>query len=394
MPKDGSAKNQPLVVAYFGCDKPWAVIQNRAARRRNTAILEALAAHEFVARVLVFNYVLRSQLLRRLYASLSNRQTQVVDVFITNIFPEHWGAFWRRANRWLMSCMIWWQAGRLSGFRLVVWSYWPEGFKVAQRVALKGSWVFDADHDLVHDENQSAGKRADVEAVLAEVIQKADVIVAAARSALKWFEEHGARRVFRLRNGVALSRIQERNNVARGAKPIPRIGYVGVLSKWVDFELLMKLALARPDWKFIIGGTPYRAELPAGLRNIKNVEWIGDVPAEDLHAVLATFDVALGLNRRELWLDTDSMKLFDYLAAGVPVVTTRFHDHLDADFRGLLEFGETASEFASHIERILGRDEESHQGWNVRRRKFIEQNTWDMRADEAVRFLTELESAC
>ena len=207
----------------------------------------------------------------------------------------------------------------------------------------------------MHDENRSAGKLVEIEKVLTEVIQKVDVVVAAARSALQWFEERGARNVFRLRNGVAPGRIQECSKVARAAGTTPRIGYVGVLSKWVDYELIRELAMSRPDWKFVIGGTPYRTELSAGFASMENVNLIGEVPQENLLSVLATFDVALGLNRRESWLDTDSMKLFNYLAAGVPVVTTRFHDDLDTDFGGLLEFGETASEFVSRIETILGR---------------------------------------
>ena len=106
-------------MAYFGSDGPWTAIKARAARRRNTAILEAFANNELVARVVVFNYVLRFQLIRPLWASLLKTQSKVEDVFITNVFPERWGAFWQRCNRWLMEMMIRWQTASLKGFELV-----------------------------------------------------------------------------------------------------------------------------------------------------------------------------------------------------------------------------------------------------------------------------------
>lgn len=364
-------------VAYFGCDGPWASVQARAARRRNTAILEALVNDESVARVLVFHYVFRFQLIRPLLASLFKGRRKVEDVFIKNILPERWaGSFCRRCNQRLMPLLIRWQAGSLDGLRMIVWSYWPEGFTVARRVGLEGLWVFDADHDLAHDENESAGKLAEIEKVLTEVIQTVDVVTAASRSALKWFEEHGARRVVRLRNGVAPARIQERGAAARTAGTAPRIGYVGMLSKWVDYELLCGIIAARPDWQFVIGGPAYRAELPARLERFRNVEFIGEVLPEALPRVLATFDVALGLYRSGPWQDVDSMKLFDYLGVGVPVICNDYHSALGEDFDGLVELAKGVEDFVEKIERVLNRDEDARKEWDARRRRFVASHTW------------------
>jgi len=303
--------------------------------------------------------------------------------------PERrWFPLSRWVNRWLYRAQIVLQTGRLPTRDWVVWCYWPAGFLFAKGLNLPGRWVFDADHDILRDDNRSAGTEDEIKQVLGDVVRKADLVVAASRSMLEWFKQNGARRCLFLRNGVDPRRF-ERRPLARNSR-LPRIGYVGTLSRWMDYFLLQEIAAMRPQWRFIIAGSVYRAKVPTALTDSLNVEFVGKVSADQVPEFLATLDIALGLYRKGPGSDVDSMKLFEYLAASVPVVTTPFHDFLEVDFEGLLEFAEDAPAFVNAVETVLGRDESSQEQWRGRCRDFVERNTWRTRADQALSLLQTL----
>jgi glycosyltransferase involved in cell wall biosynthesis len=389
MSNPDAANQLPFTLLYFGCDGPWIKVRPRAARRRNTAILQALGNNESVARVLVINYELRAKLPRELVAG-PKKDGKILDVFITNVFPERWGPFWQKCNRWLISVMIHLQAGPVPKDHLVVWSYWPNGFELAKRVGLGGTLVFDADHDLLHDPNQTAGRPEHLEPVLRECAKKADLIVAASRSMLEWFRQNGASQTARLRNGVDPARFPSRRKTQNSGRP--RIGCVGWLSNWFDFGLLGDLVTARPDWSFIVAGPTHRTSLPQELTTCKNIDFAGAISPADLPNLLASFDVALALYRSDLHLDMDSMKLFEYLAAGVPVVSSPFHDYLAQDFEGLLKLATDAQSFEQKIQEILEWDEATRIVWQERCARFVLHNTWSDRADEVIRLLRTIVS--
>jgi len=104
--------------------------------------------------------------------------------------------------------------------------------------------------------------------------------------------------------------------------PRPIIGYVGVVGEWVSLELLASLAKSRPDASIVMIGPMFTSRGPcAGL---PNVHWLG----EKDHAVLANylrfFDVGLiPFKNVPLTHHANPIKLYEYLAAGTPVVSTR-----------------------------------------------------------------------
>jgi len=100
----------------------------------------------------------------------------------------------------------------------------------------------------------------------------------------------------------------------------PVLGYLGVLSDYLDFELLRAAALRRPDWSFVLIG-PATCPLTT-LRGLPNLHLLGPRPYALLPAYCAGFDVGLipfRLNR--LVRAVNPIKLREYLAAGLPVVT-------------------------------------------------------------------------
>lgn len=103
--------------------------------------------------------------------------------------------------------------------------------------------------------------------------------------------------------------------------PRPIFGFVGVVGDWVDVELATELARQRPDASVVMIGPATRPLGPATL--LPNLHWLGPRNHKLLPNYLRSFDVGLIPFRQvPLTHNANPIKLYEYLAAGVPTVST------------------------------------------------------------------------
>lgn len=109
----------------------------------------------------------------------------------------------------------------------------------------------------------------------------------------------------------------------RSFEPPVRIGYVGALTSWFDADEVARLAAARPAWRLLLAGRVEDARVRA-LGRAPNVELVGEIPHREVPAFLGSLH-ALVVPFRELPLTraVDPVKLYEGLAAGLPVVSRR-----------------------------------------------------------------------
>jgi glycosyltransferase involved in cell wall biosynthesis len=105
------------------------------------------------------------------------------------------------------------------------------------------------------------------------------------------------------------------------ALPRPVIGYVGEVADWLDTGLLRAVAARHPDWSIVLVG-PVTAEVRSDLF-AANIHLFGRRPYSELPRYLAGFDCCLiPFRASPLTAAVDPIKLYEYLAAGKPVVST------------------------------------------------------------------------
>lgn len=167
------------------------------------------------------------------------------------------------------------------------------------------------------------------------------------------------------------------------AIPRPILGFFGALQDWVDFELLAAIARARPDWSIVLIGDEQTDT--AAVAGLPNVHRLGRRRNDELPAYCKAFDVGLIPYRISDQLPfRNPIKLREYLAAGLPVVSTPIPDV--RRYERWCEIAETAPDFVAAIEAALRSDSPDLR---QERSRAMMDETWSARVAEIDRALTQ-----
>ncbi len=109
----------------------------------------------------------------------------------------------------------------------------------------------------------------------------------------------------------------------------PRIGYAGVIDERIDMPLIDGLARARPDWQVVLLGPTVKID-PRAVPSHANVHALGMKPYAELPSYLGGWDVGwMPFARNDATRYISPTKTPEYLAAGLPVVSTSIRDVIE-----------------------------------------------------------------
>lgn len=250
-----------------------------------------------------------------------------VHVLSPLVIPAHANRASRRVNRALVRAAVTRAARRLGMSRPLLWGYVPQAQWLIEPLA-PTQVVYHCVDDIAAQKGVDGPSFAAQERRFAA---RADLVLASAPSLAK-------------RLGRVASRVMYAPNVADtelfaaalepgptdpavAALPRPRIAFTGaIVSTKLDFELIEQLARRRPEWSFaLVGpvGVGDPSTDPAPLRRLGNVHLLGQRGYRELPAVLRGCDAGLIPYRiTRLTESVFPMKVHEYLAAGLPVVST------------------------------------------------------------------------
>lgn len=164
--------------------------------------------------------------------------------------------------------------------------------------------------------------------------------------------------------------------------PHPRLGYVGAINDKIDADLLYRVAEAYPQATLILVG-PVRAaseEVRVGLEALRacsNVRFIGQVPGDRVPEFVAACDMGLLPYRQSVWTQhIQPLKLYEYLACGLPVVSTEIPAVWEEG--DIVYIARDAQAFVALVGQALASDNEALR---MARQERAARNTWRERVE-------------
>jgi teichuronic acid biosynthesis glycosyltransferase TuaH len=159
--------------------------------------------------------------------------------------------------------------------------------------------------------------------------------------------------------------------------PGPRVLYLGIVNDRLDLDAIRDVAERRPRGSVVfVGGMPDPGYV-APLRELPNVHFRPHVQRADVPGIVAGADVCVVPHRvTPLTLAMSPLKLYEYLAAGRPVVATEM-----APMRGIdprVELVAPGDDFAAGVGRALALPPVPE----AERRGFIAAHSWERRLEE------------
>lgn len=169
----------------------------------------------------------------------------------------------------------------------------------------------------------------------------------------------------------------------------PSLAVVGGINAKLDLALLADVAARRPDWQVtLVGPLGYgldEGEL-ARLRGLSNVHFAGAVAPEQVPAVMAGCAVGLiPYKLNEQTRHVNPLKVYEYLAAGRPVVATPLPEL--RQFQPLVRLAGDVDGFVAAVEEALAEGEEASAV--AARQAMAAANTWDVRVERMLGLIGE-----
>lgn len=208
-------------------------------------------------------------------------------------------------------------------------------------------------------------------------LKKADTVIVTSQGLLNKKSVHNAR-CFLIKNGVDYDLFSQKSD-----KKLPFyfeknkkiIGYLGSVDERLDYDLLEKLISETPQYQYIFVGRVTKTTYEKRLQAFPNVALLGSQPPTSLPAWVQNFDVCLiPFVKNELTKGIYPLKINEYLAAGKPVVTTRFADL--SDFETVVSIADDNDAFIKLVQtNFLETD-------TTQLKHFAVQNSWTERGQQ------------
>ena len=323
-----------------------------------------------------------SRIVRRVVNGLKPpRAADGLHVLSPLVIPLHRYGFVRAVNRRLLPFLVRRAVRRLGMNAPILWAYVPQAEVLVE--SLRPSQIV---YHCVDD--MAAQKGIDgpsFRAAEARFAASADLVFASSAPLAERLAEVSD-------HVVAMTNVADTERFAGAlengpvdpaiaALPHPRIVFTGAIVRTkLNFELLVALARARPDWSIALVG-PIGPGDPStdvsALRREPNVHLLGKRRYEELPDVLRGADAALiPYDINELTASIFPMKVYEYLAAGLPVATTPLPSL--AGVEGIVTAADAEATVAA-LEELLQAD-----GPEARadRSRLAESHSWENRLDE------------
>ena len=158
------------------------------------------------------------------------------------------------------------------------------------------------------------------------------------------------------------------------------VGFSGTLASWIDFHLIKEMAQERPNWAFVLIG-PKNCNT-RDIENISNVYFLGTKKYNELVNYLKNLDAGIiPFEVRDMTNSANPIKMYEYLAAGIPVVATPIRECIA--LAPYIRTANTGEDSVIQIEEAIKASENEKQSYI----KIAMENSWTKRVEKIVSIL-------
>jgi glycosyltransferase involved in cell wall biosynthesis len=167
----------------------------------------------------------------------------------------------------------------------------------------------------------------------------------------------------------------------------PVIGYIGVVSWWMDLDIIALIASKLKISVIIIG--PVETDIKK-YTIYDNIYFLGKKDYSDLPSYISSFDICImAMRKTELIESVDPVKIYEYFASGKPVISS-YMKNLEK-FEDICFICQKEIDYLRNIRYIL----QNHEKHDIRQRiekglSAARKNSWEARIDRIMQEIKEI----
>lgn len=170
----------------------------------------------------------------------------------------------------------------------------------------------------------------------------------------------------------------------------PIVGFIGAVYDWINVDLLCRLAESHPDYSILLVG-PVNFGLDK-LKKYSNVIMVGAKKYELLPPYLSFMDVCLiPFKINKLTRASNPIKLYEYLAAGKPVVSTALPEVYN-NASEIVYIGKDDDDFIKKVEKAVNESKSENKLVVSKRISYARENSWEKRIKTIEKLLSNTQT--
>jgi len=306
------------------------------------------------------------------------------------LLPFRYNPLVLRVNQFILVEIVRGLIRKVGFARPILWVYKPTShYPLVRRISHKFV-IYDCVDELSAYPGINMTSKSRVKKLVIkyekELCEYADLVITTARSLQKVKGKYNKNTIF-VTNGVNFEFFNRVSNrqfpVPEELKSIesPRLGFLGLIAKWTDLDLIIKLAGRHSNWNFVfVGPVQYSfGEIVKKINILKkkdNVIFVGYKPHNGILPYLQSFDICLNVfKENELTKYVNPIKFYEYMATGKPIVST-YMPELEV-YKDDIYLSRDFAEFENNVQKAIAESKSKDKSKQVNRILIAKEYSWD-----------------
>jgi len=223
-----------------------------------------------------------------------------------------------------------------------------------------------------------------------ELIKNSDIIFVSSNNLASKLKKRQkcADKLFLIRNAFD-GNILELNKTSKNEKEHEnyKVGYIGTVSSWFDFETLEYVLKKFDKIEFHIIG-PHNIPNSHSLLQNERIKFYGSIEHEKLDSYTKNFDcMIMPFKLNELVRSVDPVKFYEYINYDKPIISI-FYDELKV-YSPYVDFYSNKEELVELLDTMVKTGFQKKYS-NKQRLEFLKNNSWDRRVSKIIKYFNTI----